>query len=226
RERAMRAFRLWPPAHPVAVGPSAVARAHGRPSVAVIPFQLRTDDARFAFIGDGLADETIAALSRVADFFVTSRLSSMAFRRAPLGARAIGEMLGVQYVLSGSVQTAEARALLMAELADTRDGSIVWSERFEGDFADVLAMQGELARKVVQSVTRVMRSPWRSTDSSPPGAGMTSIPPKCALRRPWRPTRTSRSPGCIARSRTPGAGVGLKRCSAPTRRCHSRRSIR
>src|SRR5438874_7707995 len=158
RERAMRAFRLWPPAHPVAVGPSALARAHGRPSVAVIPFQLRTDDARFAFVGDGLADETIAALSRVADFFVTSRLSSMAFRRAPLGLRAIGEMLGVQYVLSGSVQTAHPRALLVVELADTRDGRIVWSERFDGDLLDVFAMQGELARKVVQSVAPVVRS--------------------------------------------------------------------
>src|SRR6267378_3160045 len=158
RSRTERAFRLWPAAHAEAATPSAAVRAHGRPSVAIIPFQLRTDDTRLAFIGDGLADEAIAALSRVADFFVTSRLSSMAFRRAPLGVRAIGEMLGVQYVLSGSVQTAEERALLMAELADTRDGSIVWSERFAGDLADVFAMQGELARKVVQSVTPVVRS--------------------------------------------------------------------
>jgi TolB-like protein/Flp pilus assembly protein TadD len=137
---------------------ASAVRAHGRPSVAVIPFQLRTDDTRFAFIGDGLADETIAALSRMADFFVTSRLSTMAFRRAPLGVKSIGEMLGVQYVLSGSVQTAHPRALFVAELADTRDGRIVWSERFDGDLADVFAMQGELARKVAQSMTPVVRS--------------------------------------------------------------------
>lgn len=162
RERPVRAFRLWPPALDGAqnVGGSVAGavRAHGRPSVAVIPFQLRTDDTRFAFIGDGLADETIAALSRMADFFVTSRLSTMAFRRAPLGAKSIGEMLGVQYVLSGSVQTAHPRALFVAELADTRDGRIVWSERFDGDLADVFAMQGELARKVAQSMTPVVRS--------------------------------------------------------------------
>ena len=158
RSRTERAFRLWPAAHVEVTTPSAAVRAHGRPSVAVIPFQLRTDDARLAFIGDGLADDTIAALTRLADFFVTSRLSSMAFRRAPLGARTIGDMLGVQYVLSGSVQTTEARALLTAELADTRDGSIIWSERFEGDLVDVFAMQSELARKVVQSVAPVVRS--------------------------------------------------------------------
>jgi TolB-like protein/class 3 adenylate cyclase len=158
RERAVRAFRLWPPAHQPALAPSTAARAHGRPSVAVIPFQLRSDDPRFAFIGDSLADETIAALSRVADFFVISRLSSMAFRRAPLGLRGIGEMLGVQYVLSGSIQTAHPRALFVAELADARDGRILWSERFQGDLMDVFAMQGELARKVVLSVAPVVRS--------------------------------------------------------------------
>jgi len=158
RERAVRAFRLWPPAQQPALAPSQAARARGRPSVAVIPFQLRSDDPRFAFIGDSLADETIAALSRMADFFVISRLSSMAFRRAPLGLRAIGEMLGVQYVLSGSIQTEHPRVLFVAELADVRDGRILWSERFQGDLVDVFAMQGELARKVVQSVAPVVRS--------------------------------------------------------------------
>ncbi len=158
RERAVRAFRVWPAAQSVLWTPSRAVQAHGRPSVAVIPFQLRSDDARFESIGDGLADDVIAALSRMADFFVISRLSTMAFRRAPIGVRRIGEMLGVQYVLSGSVQTAYPRALLMAELADARDGRIVWSERFQGDLADIFALQGELARKVVHSVAPFVRS--------------------------------------------------------------------
>jgi TolB-like protein/CRP-like cAMP-binding protein/Flp pilus assembly protein TadD len=158
RERAVRVFRAWPPAQTAPRTPSVAILAHGRPSIAVIPFQLRSDDPRFDSIGDGLADDTIAALSRMADFFVISRLSSMAFRRAPLGVRGIGEMLGVQYVLSGSVQTAYPRALLVAELADARDGRIVWTQRFQGDLADVFAMQGELARKVVHSVAPFVRS--------------------------------------------------------------------
>jgi TolB-like protein len=158
RERAVRVFRVWPPAQAGLWTPSAAVQAHGRPSVAVIPFTLRSDDPRFDSIGDGLADDVIAALSRMADFFVISRLSTMAFRRAPLGVRRIGEMLGVQYVLSGSVQTAYPQTLLMAELADARDGRIVWSQRFQGDLADVFAMQGELARKVVQSVAPFVRS--------------------------------------------------------------------
>ena len=158
RSRAVRAFRAWPPSQTRVWTPSAAVQAHGRPSIAVIPFQLRSDDARFESIGDGLADDTIAALSRMADFFVVSRLSTMAFRHAPVGVRRIGEMLGVQYVLSGSVQTAYPQALLVAELADARDGRIVWSQRFQGDVADMFAMQGELARKVVQSLAPFVRS--------------------------------------------------------------------
>jgi TolB-like protein/class 3 adenylate cyclase/CRP-like cAMP-binding protein len=158
RSRAVRAFRVWPPSQNRVWTPSAAVQAHGRPSIAVIPFQLRSDDARFESIGDGLADDTIAALSRMADFFVVSRLSTMAFRQAPVGVRRIGEILGVQYVLSGSVQTAYPKALLVAELADARDGRIVWSQRFQGDVADMFAMQGELARKVVQSLAPFVRS--------------------------------------------------------------------
>ncbi len=158
RSRAVRAFRAWPPAQTRVWTPNAAVQAHGRPSIAVIPFQLRSDDPRFESIGDGLADDTIAALSRMADFFVVSRLSTMAFRHAPVGVRRIGEMLGVQYVVSGSVQIAYPRALLVAELADTRDGRIVWSQRFQGDVPDVFAMQAELARKVVQSLAPFVRS--------------------------------------------------------------------
>ena len=158
RERTVRAFRVWPSAETARLAPSAAVLAHGRPSIAVIPFQMRSDDPRFAFVGDALAEETIGALSRVADFFVVSRLSSMAFRRAPLSLRSVGEMLGVRYVLSGSVQTAQARALLVAELADARDGRVLWSERFECDLVEAFALQAELARKVVGSVAPFVRS--------------------------------------------------------------------
>jgi tetratricopeptide (TPR) repeat protein len=67
-------------------------------------------------------------------------------------------MLGVQYVLSGSIRIAYPRALLIAELADARDGRILWSERFQGELADVFSLQGELARKVVHSVAPFVRS--------------------------------------------------------------------
>ncbi|MGH7863527.1 MAG: tetratricopeptide repeat protein [Candidatus Binataceae bacterium] len=72
--------------------------------------------------------------------------------------RNVGEMLGVQYVLSGSIQTTPGHAVLVAELADTCDERILWSQRFPCDIADVLAVQEELARAVVRSVAPFVRS--------------------------------------------------------------------
>ena len=157
RERTVRAFRVWPSKEAVRPAPNATLSAHGRPSVAVIPFQVRSSDPRFGFVGDGLADATIASLSRVADLFIVSRLSSMAFCRGS-NLRNIGEMLGVQYVLSGSIQTTSGRAVLVAELASTSDERTLWSELFPCDIIDVLAVQEELSRAVVRSVAPFVRS--------------------------------------------------------------------
>ena len=158
RERSVRAFRVWQSKEAVRLAPISVVNARGRPSVAVIPFQVRSNDPRFGFVGDGLADATIASLSRVADLFVVSRLSSMAFCRESSSLRRIGEILGVQYVLSGSIQTAPGRAMLVAELSSTSDERMLWSERFPCDIVDVLAVQEELSRSVVRSVAPFVRS--------------------------------------------------------------------
>jgi adenylate cyclase len=158
RERAVRAFRVWPTSIAPAGRRESVAKTHGRPSIAVIPFRVLSSDPGHEMLGDGLAEETIAALSRAADFFVVSRLSSMAFRERAHSAPTIGRLLGAQYVVSGSLQTSGLRALLLAELADTRDGSILWSERFEGNLVDLFAMQADLARMVVNRVAPYIRT--------------------------------------------------------------------
>jgi adenylate cyclase len=158
RERAVRAFRVWPVSSAPATRGDAIVRTHGRPSIAVVPFRVLSAEPGHEMLGDGLAEETIAALSRVADFFVVSRLSSMAFRHQTHGVPGIGALLGVQYVVSGSLQTAGACALLHAELADARDGRILWCERMEGNLVDIFAMQAELARTIVGRVAPFIRS--------------------------------------------------------------------
>jgi TolB-like protein/CRP-like cAMP-binding protein/tetratricopeptide (TPR) repeat protein len=158
RGRAVRAFRVWPASRTPLARPDDVARTHGRPSIAVIPFRVLSAESRYEMLGDGLAEEIIAALSRVADFFVVSRLSSMAFRRLTLTPQSMGELLGVQYVVSGSLQIVGRRALLLAELADVRAGRVVWNERVEGDLVDMFAMQAELSRAVIGQVAPSIRS--------------------------------------------------------------------
>jgi len=82
----------------------------------------------------------------------------MAFRQRAHGAPGIGKLLGVQYVVSGSLQTEGTRALLLAELADGRDGRILWGERMEGNLVDLFAMQADLARMIVGRVAPFVRS--------------------------------------------------------------------
>jgi TolB-like protein/CRP-like cAMP-binding protein len=158
RGRGIRAFRVWPATRAPLARRDAVARAHGRPSIAVIPFRVLSAESRHEMLGDGLAEEIIAALSGVADFFVVSRLSSMAFRRLTLTPQSMGELLGVQYVVSGNLQIAGQRALLLAELTDTRDGRPLWSERIEGDLVNIFAMQAELSRAIIRQVAPFIRS--------------------------------------------------------------------
>jgi adenylate cyclase len=157
RPRAVHAIRVWPVAREP-LGAAPLARTHGKPSIAVIPFRVLSNEPGHEFLGDGLAEETIAALSRVADFFVVSRLSSMAFRDRGIGAERIGEVLNVQYVLSGSLRTSGARAVLLAELADARTGQVLWGERFQGNLLDMFAAQSDLARAVVRRVAPFVRS--------------------------------------------------------------------
>ena len=158
RERAVRAFRALSQLEPNSLAERPASNAHGRPSVAVIPFRVQSDDPRFEFLGEGLADETIRSLSRIADFFVVSRLSSMAFRRTSRSLRNVGEMLGAQYVLSGSIRTMGDEAVLVAELADTTNEQVLWSERFSFGIVNLLEVQHDLARKVVESVAPFVRA--------------------------------------------------------------------
>ncbi|MGE0874479.1 MAG: adenylate/guanylate cyclase domain-containing protein [Burkholderiales bacterium] len=157
RQRAVRAFRVWP-AGGDAIAPVSLERTHGRPSIAVVPFRVLSHDPGHEFLGDGLAEETIAALSRVADFFVVSRLSSMAFRNRLPGLRSIGEVLGVRYVVSGCLRTEPGRAVLLAELADASTNRVLWSERLSGSLADVFAMQAELAHTMAQRIAPFVRA--------------------------------------------------------------------
>ena len=157
RNRAVHAFRAWPPSEDLSTVPPPL-RTHGKPSIAVVPFRVLSTEPGHEYLGDGMAEETIAALSGVADFFVVSRLSSMAFRDRTPGVQRIGSVLGVQYVLSGSLRATARRAVLLAELADARTGQVLWGERFDGDLLDLFSAQADIARAVAAKAGSFLRS--------------------------------------------------------------------
>ena len=119
-------------------------------SIAVLPFENLSDDKENAYFTDGVQDEILTDLVKVADLKVISRTSVMQYGSdTKRNLREIGKALGVAYVLEGSVQRSRNRVRVNAQLVDARTDSHVWAEHYDRDLADVFAIQSELAEKIV-----------------------------------------------------------------------------
>jgi len=123
-----------------------------QPSIAVLPFVDLANGKLPAGIADGLVEDLIQVLSRVPNFFVISRLSTLAFRDQARQPKEIGEVLGVKYVLSGSIRLGAHRMRVTVELTETGSGAALWLATFEEEFGDFLEIQERLADAIVRRV--------------------------------------------------------------------------
>ena len=122
------------------------------PSIAVLPFRNLTGEPTHDFVAEGLVEDLIEALSRVPNFFVISRLSTLAFRNQDRHPREIGNVLGVRYVLSGSVRVLGDRLRLTIELTDTQLGAALWFAKLDERFLDLFEVQDRLSEMIVRQV--------------------------------------------------------------------------
>jgi TolB-like protein/class 3 adenylate cyclase/Tfp pilus assembly protein PilF len=119
-------------------------------SIAVLPFDNLSNEKENAYFADGVQDEILTGLSRVADLKVISRTSVMQYKAGPKrNLREVATDLGVAHVLEGTVQRAGGRVRVNAQLIDARTDSQLWAERYDRDVADVFAIESELAGKIV-----------------------------------------------------------------------------
>jgi TolB-like protein len=130
----------------------AAAPPVSRPSIAVLPFRLVGDAGPFAAIADALSDELIIDLARVRWLFVTARGSSFRLRASDTDIGEIGRLLGVRYYISGTVELADRGLGVTVELVDTRDGGVVWAERFDGSIDDVHRFREEIRSKILAAL--------------------------------------------------------------------------
>ncbi len=126
------------------------------PSIAVLPFTDMSPSRDQDYFCDGLAEELIAALTRIAGLRVAARSSSFLFRGPGVDIRAAGAKLGVGSVLEGSVRKAGDRLRVTVQLIDVADGYHRWSERYDRKLEDVFAIQDEIARGVAQALRGVL----------------------------------------------------------------------
>src|SRR5438270_4091504 len=118
-------------------------------SIAVLPFSNLSAEEENRFFTDGIHDEILTGLAKIADLKVISRTSVMVYKAgAPRNAREIGQQLGVAHLLEGSVQRTKNRVRVTAQLIDARTDEHQWAEHYDRDLADVFAIQTEIAEAI------------------------------------------------------------------------------
>jgi len=116
-------------------------------SIAVLPFENLSAEKENAFFADGVQNEILTNLAKIADLKVISRASVMVYKVGnPRNLRDIGQQLGVAHVLEGSVQRAGAKVRVSAQLIDARTDKHVWAGSYDRELADVFAIETELAQ--------------------------------------------------------------------------------
>jgi adenylate cyclase len=125
----------------------------GQPSVAVLPFTNLSDDPAQEYFSDGITEEIITSLSRLSGLLVISRSSSFAYKGQLIDVREVGKQLDARYVLEGSVQRYQDRVRIIAHFVDAESGFQLWAERYDRPFEDALALQDEITRQIVDSLS-------------------------------------------------------------------------
>jgi TolB-like protein len=108
-------------------------------SIAVLPFENLSDDRENTFSADGVHDDILSSLARIADLKVISRTSVQQYRTGTRNLREIGEALGVAHVLEGTVRRAGNRVRVNVQLINACTDAYIWAESFDRELTDLFA---------------------------------------------------------------------------------------
>jgi TolB-like protein len=125
------------------------ANAAPEKSIAVLPFVNMSDDAGNEYFSDGISEEILNSLARVKELKVAGRTSSFAFKGQNQDLRQIGDALGVDHILEGSVRKAGAKVRITAQLIQVDDGFHLWSDTYDRELTDIFAIQDEIATAIL-----------------------------------------------------------------------------
>jgi class 3 adenylate cyclase/TolB-like protein len=157
-QEPVRAYRVGPPGPRPVIEPGTIAMPQLRPTIAVIPFFERAERPEHQVVGEVLADEIIAALSRSAELNVISRLSTTVFRGRETSVGEVGHYLTANYVLSGAYRTIGSKLRLNVELSTSEPGTVVWSDTMEGDVEAIVSGRDGIVQEIVTAVSMAIMS--------------------------------------------------------------------
>lgn len=121
-------------------------------SIAVLPFENLSDNQENAYFADGIQDDILSSLSKIADLKVISRTSVRQYRTRDRNLREIGEALGVAHILEGTVRRLGNRVRVVTQLINARTDSHVWADTFDREITDLFALQSELAERITEQL--------------------------------------------------------------------------
>src|SRR5262252_5330991 len=121
-------------------------------SIAVLPFENLSPDPANAYFADGIQDEVLSTVAKVADLKVISRTSTAKYKSRPENLRQVGLELGVATVLEGSLQRAGDRIRVIVQLIDANSDNHVWSETYDRELKDIFGVQSEIAQSIASAL--------------------------------------------------------------------------
>jgi TolB-like protein/Tfp pilus assembly protein PilF/predicted Ser/Thr protein kinase len=153
---------------------SELVRRPATTGIAVLPFENLSNDREDASFADGVQDDLLTKLAKIANLKVISRTSVMQYR-GKRNMRQIGDTLRVSHVLEGSVRKTGAWLHINAQLIDTRTDTHLWAEQYDRDLKDVFAIQSEIAQKVAEQLHAKISPGEKLAIERPPTADLTAF---------------------------------------------------
>ena len=145
-------------------------------SIAVLPFENLSRDPDNAFFTDGVQDEILTNLAKIADLKVISRTSVMQYKSgAARNLREIGQQLGVAHLLEGSVQRAANKVRVNAQLIDARNDAHLWAQTYDRPVDDVFAIQSEIAKAIADQLQAKLSPSEKRAIEQPPTADVAAF---------------------------------------------------
>ena len=121
-------------------------------SIAVLPFENRSDDKANAYFAEGIQDEILTRLSNIADLKVISRTSTLQYQSKPGNVREIAKQLGVANILEGSVQKVADQVRVNVQLINAQSDSHLWADTYDRKLTDIFGVESDIAKRIAESL--------------------------------------------------------------------------
>jgi adenylate cyclase len=160
-DRPVRVWKWHPAARTLSAAHSNTAKAEPNSvtaSIAILPFANMSGDPEQEYFSDGITEDIITDLSKIAGLTVIARNSSFTYKGRSVDVRTIGRELGVRSVLEGSIRRAGQRVRITAQLVDAATGGHLWAERYDRDLTDIFEVQDDVTHRIVDALKVTLSS--------------------------------------------------------------------